>query len=96
MATRIKTRAATVRERAQARGLSAPTGRLKEGGAQRAGTAIASRVPRAWGAKRERSASMHATRVQNCKPCMSVSIANEGRARRQFIGKCRAHAKSKW
>eukprot|EP00965_Chrysotila_dentata_P103600 3419271-Pleurochrysis_carterae.AAC.5 len=32
---------------AQARGLGAPTGRLKEGGAQRAGATIASRLPRA-------------------------------------------------
>eukprot|EP00965_Chrysotila_dentata_P054752 1818334-Pleurochrysis_carterae.AAC.1 len=71
MATRMmKMRVATVRERAQARGLGAPTGRLKERGAQRAGAAIASRVPRAWGAERERSASMHAMRLQNGKLCM--------------------------
>eukprot|EP00965_Chrysotila_dentata_P160585 5301564-Pleurochrysis_carterae.AAC.1 len=39
-------------------------------GAQRAGADIASRVSRAWGAKRERSASRHAMRLQNGKPCM--------------------------
>eukprot|EP00965_Chrysotila_dentata_P003657 120116-Pleurochrysis_carterae.AAC.1 len=43
MATRIWTRAATVRERAQARGLSAPTGRLWEGGAQRVAAAMRER-----------------------------------------------------
>eukprot|EP00965_Chrysotila_dentata_P085182 2810220-Pleurochrysis_carterae.AAC.3 len=55
MATRSRTWAATAREWAQARGLSAPTKRLREWGAQRAGAAIASRVPRAWGAERKRS-----------------------------------------
>eukprot|EP00965_Chrysotila_dentata_P030951 1030971-Pleurochrysis_carterae.AAC.2 len=41
------------------------------------------RIPRAWEAERERSASMHATRVQNGKQCMWVSNHNERRARRQ-------------
>eukprot|EP00965_Chrysotila_dentata_P247125 6207561-Pleurochrysis_carterae.AAC.3 len=52
-------------------GVSAHLGvRLKEWGAQRAGAAIASRVLVAWGAERERSASMHAMRLQNGNPCM--------------------------
>eukprot|EP00965_Chrysotila_dentata_P260239 6213832-Pleurochrysis_carterae.AAC.2 len=70
MATRTETRAATVRERAQARELGAPTGRLKERGAQRAGAAIATRVLKAWEAERERSTSTHAMRLQNSKLCM--------------------------
>eukprot|EP00965_Chrysotila_dentata_P132826 4391916-Pleurochrysis_carterae.AAC.1 len=58
------------RAQAQARGLGAPTGRLKEWGPQRAGAAIASRLPRAWGAERDCSASMHAMLLPNGKPCM--------------------------
>eukprot|EP00965_Chrysotila_dentata_P175950 5808726-Pleurochrysis_carterae.AAC.1 len=58
-----------VGERAQARGLGAPTG-LEEGGAHWARAAIASGFQVAWGAERERSASMHAMRLQNRKPCM--------------------------
>eukprot|EP00965_Chrysotila_dentata_P184591 6093448-Pleurochrysis_carterae.AAC.1 len=70
MATRSRTQAATVRERAQARGLSAPTGRLKERGAQRAWAAIASGFPRAYEEERERTASTSVMRLQSGKQCM--------------------------
>eukprot|EP00965_Chrysotila_dentata_P142034 4695228-Pleurochrysis_carterae.AAC.1 len=63
-------RQSLVGERAQARGLGAPTRRLKEGDAYWARAGIESGFSRALGAEREHYAKMHATRVQNGKPCM--------------------------
>eukprot|EP00965_Chrysotila_dentata_P247252 6207645-Pleurochrysis_carterae.AAC.1 len=39
-------------------------------GRSKIGSGHRERVPRAWGAKRERSASTHAMRCKNGKPCM--------------------------
>eukprot|EP00965_Chrysotila_dentata_P210359 6185844-Pleurochrysis_carterae.AAC.1 len=70
MATRLKTRAATVGEQAQARGLSSLTGAAPVKGAQRAAAAMGERVSRAWGAERQRSASIYAMRMQIGNLCM--------------------------
>eukprot|EP00965_Chrysotila_dentata_P172038 5677058-Pleurochrysis_carterae.AAC.3 len=59
-----------VREQAQARGMGRAWAVARGGGAQRAGAAIPSGFPRAWGAERERSASTHAMRWQNGELCV--------------------------
>eukprot|EP00965_Chrysotila_dentata_P193176 6175595-Pleurochrysis_carterae.AAC.4 len=57
-------------ERARVRGLDAPVGWLQTCGALRLCRPCAQRDPRTWGSGRERSASTHATQVQNGKLCM--------------------------
>eukprot|EP00965_Chrysotila_dentata_P070422 2327301-Pleurochrysis_carterae.AAC.1 len=58
---------------AQTRGLRRAWAVAQGRGAQQAGAAIMSAVPRAWKAERERSTSRHAMRLQNGKLCMCVS-----------------------
>eukprot|EP00965_Chrysotila_dentata_P245239 6206432-Pleurochrysis_carterae.AAC.4 len=57
---------------AQVPGLGRAWAVAQGGDAQRAGAAIASVIPRAWRAERERSASRstHAMQLQNGKLCM--------------------------
>eukprot|EP00965_Chrysotila_dentata_P234108 6199988-Pleurochrysis_carterae.AAC.4 len=77
-ATQSTTRAATVRELAQARGLDAPTGRLKDKGTHGQQQPLRAGYPRAWGADRERSASTHATRSKMGNCACECQIALRG------------------
>eukprot|EP00965_Chrysotila_dentata_P001692 56173-Pleurochrysis_carterae.AAC.1 len=74
-------RQATVRERAQARGLSAPTGRGSESGCSAGGGGHASEGSRAWRVERGHYASAHAIQMQLGKLCIFVSNCDE---KRQF------------
>eukprot|EP00965_Chrysotila_dentata_P210190 6185759-Pleurochrysis_carterae.AAC.1 len=55
---------------AQARELGRAWAVAQGRGAQQWASAIASGFPKTWGAERERSASTHATRLQNGELCM--------------------------
>eukprot|EP00965_Chrysotila_dentata_P082177 2711966-Pleurochrysis_carterae.AAC.3 len=68
MATRSRTRAATVREQAQARGLGAPSGQLWVGVLVGGGGNARASVPELG--ERFASASTHAMQLKVGKPCM--------------------------
>eukprot|EP00965_Chrysotila_dentata_P263027 6214740-Pleurochrysis_carterae.AAC.6 len=70
MATRLGTRAATVREQAQARGLSAATRAAQVKAAQRAATAVSERGFRSFGSRARALRKYACQRTQNGKLCM--------------------------
>eukprot|EP00965_Chrysotila_dentata_P249230 6208793-Pleurochrysis_carterae.AAC.1 len=86
------TRAATVREQAHSRGQSASTGRLWEGGAQRAAAAMRERGFQSLNSGARAQAPQVRIRCGcNLGSCAcEYGFANERRARVQFVISCRA------
>eukprot|EP00965_Chrysotila_dentata_P240920 6203993-Pleurochrysis_carterae.AAC.5 len=74
MTTRSTTQAATVRERVEARRLMAATWVAPGRGRGQAASAMRATVIQNLkiGARKERTASTHAARVQNGKPCVQA------------------------
>eukprot|EP00965_Chrysotila_dentata_P241874 6204547-Pleurochrysis_carterae.AAC.1 len=74
MASRSTTWLATVRQRAQARGLGAPMGRLWVGGARGRGRPCAREESRAWGSERARALREYACGASTIWETVHVSV----------------------